>query len=79
MTSMERQSEKVASMAAARVEKPVVDRSTTGSNSGVFGGQSVDGCPAQRTRPDAVDDLKHLAKVRVADSNPVFRSIESGR
>ena len=54
----------------------VVDRSATGSNSGAFGGQSVDGCPAQRTRPNAVDDLKHLAKVRVAGSNPVFRSNE---
>jgi hypothetical protein len=35
----------------------------------------VDGEPAQSTRPDAVDELKHLAKVRVAGSNPVFRSI----
>ena len=42
---------------------------------GRIGGHSVDGRPAQRTRPDAPDKLKHLfAKVRVAGSNPVFRS-----
>ena len=57
----------------------VVDRSTTGSNSGGFGGRSVDGRPAQRNRQDALDELKHLAKVRVAGSNPVFRSIAAGQ
>jgi hypothetical protein len=54
----------------------VVDRSTTGLNSGPFGGLSVDGRPVQRTRQDTVDELNHLAKVRVAGSNPVFRSNE---
>ena len=36
----------------------------------------MDRRPAQRTCPDTVDELKHLffAKVRVAGSNPVFRS-----
>lgn len=52
----------------------VVDRSTTGMNSGAFGGLSVDGRPVQRTRQDTVDELNHLAKVRVAGPNPVFRS-----
>jgi hypothetical protein len=56
-------------------QPPVVDRSTTVLNSGGFGGPCVDGRPARRTRHDAVDELKHLAKVRVAGSNPVFRSI----
>ena len=54
----------------------VVDRSTTGSNSVGFGGLSVDGRQAQRTSSDTADELKHLAKVRVAGSNPVFRSRE---
>ena len=31
----------------------------------------------QRTELDVVDELKHLAKVGVAGSNPVFRSIPS--
>jgi hypothetical protein len=44
---------------------PVVDRSTTGSNSGDPGGQSVDRGAAHGTDLDAVDGLKHLAKVRV--------------
>ena len=39
----------------------------------------MDGRPAQRTRLDAVDEVKHLAKVRVAGSNPVFRSIIAGQ
>jgi len=34
----------------------------------------VDGWPVQGTGLDIVDELKHLAKVRVAGSNPVFRS-----
>jgi hypothetical protein len=41
-----------------------------------MGGHCVDGGAAQRTCPDTVDELKHLAKVRVAGSNPVFRSRE---
>jgi len=53
----------------------VVDRSATRLNSGGFGGRSVDGRPAQKTRQDTADELKHLAKVRVAGSNPVFCSI----
>jgi hypothetical protein len=52
----------------------VVDRSTTGLISGGFAGRSVDGRPAQETHQDTVDDLNHLAKVRVAGSNLVFRS-----
>jgi hypothetical protein len=52
----------------------LVDRSTTGSNSCEPSGRSVDGGIAQRTGLDAVDELKHLAKVRVAGPNPVFRS-----
>jgi hypothetical protein len=39
-------------------------------SSGQFGGRPVDGRPALRTRQDTVDELKHIAKVRVADSNP---------
>ena len=37
----------------------------------------MDGGPAQRTGQDTMDELKHLAKVRVAGSNPVFRSRET--
>src|ERR1700722_7227783 len=48
----------------------VVDRSTTGSNSGGFGGRSMDGRPAQWIPQDTLDELNHLAKVRVAGSNP---------
>jgi len=44
----------------------VVDRSTTGFDSGGFGGRSVDGRPGHRTRRETMDELKHLAKVRVA-------------
>ena len=39
----------------------------------------MDGGPAQRTAKDTMDELKHLAKVRVAGSNPVFRSILAGQ
>ena len=42
-------------------------------------GPSVDGGAAQRICLDAADELKHLAKVRVAGSNPVFRSIVAGQ
>jgi hypothetical protein len=52
-----------------------VDRSTTGLNSGGIGRRSVDGRSVKKTRQDTVDELKHLAKVRVAGSNPVFRSL----
>src|ERR1700743_1306415 len=58
------------------VSDPLVDRSTTGFNLGGFGGFSVDGRPVLSTRHDTVDEFKHLAKVRVAGSNPVFRSKE---
>ena len=44
-----------------------------------MGGHCVDGGAVQRICPDALDKLKHLAKVRVAGSNPVFRSITAGR
>ena len=59
--------------AGASFEEPelVVDRSTTGLNLGGFDGRFVDGRPAHGTRPDVIDELKHLAKVRVAGSNPV--------
>ena len=53
----------------------VVDRSTTGWDLGEFDGRSLDRRPAQKTRWGPVDELKHLAKVRVAGSNPVFRSM----
>jgi hypothetical protein len=58
---------------------PVVDRSTTGSTSDNPGGQSVDVGGARWAAVDALDELKHLAKVRVAGSNPVFRSIRAGQ
>jgi hypothetical protein len=54
----------------------VVDRSTTGSNSSDPGGQSADAVATHATGLDTVDELNHLAKVRVAGSNPVFRSIK---
>jgi hypothetical protein len=38
------------------------------------GGNWVDGTSRQGTRPDPNDGKHHLAKVRVAGSNPVFRS-----
>jgi hypothetical protein len=47
----------------------------TGLISGGFAGRSVDGRPAQETRQDPVDDLNHLAKVKVAGSKESrFRS-----
>jgi hypothetical protein len=52
----------------------VVDRSTTRLNWGGFGGRPLDGRPVRRTHMDTLDELNHLAKVRVAGSNPVFRS-----
>jgi hypothetical protein len=41
------------------------------------GGNWVDGTASQRTRPTQRYENHHLAKVRVAGSNPVFRSINS--
>jgi hypothetical protein len=38
----------------------------------------MDERPAQRIAQDTLDELNHLAKVRVAGSNPVFRSISPG-
>ena len=37
------------------------------------------GSPAQRTGLDVVDELKHIAKLWVAASNPVVRSIVAGQ
>jgi hypothetical protein len=55
----------------------VVDRSTTGRISGGFNGNWADGIAAQGTGVDPMDEKNHLAKVRVAGSNPVVRSTES--
>jgi hypothetical protein len=43
------------------------------------GGNWVDATATQGTDRDIVDENHHLAKVRVAGSNPVFRSILPGR
>ena len=53
---------------------PVVDRSTTRTNPDKPGGHSMDGSACQRIVENWVDESHHLAKVRVAGSNPVFRS-----
>ena len=42
-------------------------------------GQSVDVGAARWAAVDALDELKHLAKVRVASSIPVFRSKMAGQ
>ncbi len=42
------------------------------------GGDRVEGTSRQGTGPDPNDGKHHLAKVRVAGSNPVFRSIGPG-
>ena len=39
----------------------------------------VDGAAHSGTRRTQTDENPHLAKVRVADSNPVFRSIGAGQ
>ena len=39
------------------------------------GGNWVDGTAIQRTGWEFIDQIHHLAKVRVVGSNPVFRSI----
>ena len=41
--------------------------------------ESVDGTPRQRTWDDAVDGFRHVAKVRVASSNLVIRSVGKAR
>ena len=41
-------------------------------------GNWVDGTARRRTEADLQDETRHLAKVRVAGSNPVFRSKNSG-
>jgi hypothetical protein len=43
------------------------------------GGNWVDGNAGTRTDRDLLDQIHHLAKVRVAGSNPVFRSIVAGQ
>jgi len=42
-------------------------------------GNREDGTARHRTRTDPQDENRHLAKVRVAGSNPVFRSKKMGR
>jgi hypothetical protein len=42
--------------------------------SGGLGGNWLDGTAGQRFGENPVDEYCHLAKVRVAGSNPVFRS-----
>jgi len=42
-------------------------------------GNWVDGTALRQTGADLQDANRHLAKVRVAGSNPVFRSIQSSR
>jgi hypothetical protein len=51
----------------------VVERSTTGVPGGC-NGNWLNGTACQWTGPDQMDAHPHLAKVRVAGSNPVFRS-----
>ena len=61
---------------AGRVLVPLVDRSTTAANSGELGGHAVDRSARRLTEANQLDESHHLAKVRVAGSNPVFRSNE---
>src|SRR5271156_1619465 len=42
------------------------------------GGNWVDGAALRRTYPDLQDGIRHLANVRVARSNPFFRSKNFG-
>ena len=60
-------------MLAAR-SRPVYNR----GESGGLGGNWPDGAAGQGTGENSVDGVNHLAKVRVAGSNPVFRSKEVG-
>jgi hypothetical protein len=46
--------------------------------SGGLGGNWMDSSAGQGTGENPVDGFRHLAKVRVAGSNPVFRSKNSG-
>jgi hypothetical protein len=55
---------------ARRPRDRIVDRSTTGAN----WMDRVDGPAFQGTRRTQTDENHHLANVRVAGSNPVFRS-----
>jgi hypothetical protein len=54
-----------------------VDRSTTGLISTGLSGNGVDRDAAQATGVDLMDENNHLAKVKVAGSNPVVRSKNS--
>ncbi len=54
----------------------VVDRSTTGRTLGVWPDNCPDKSPAHRAEDHQMDGLDRLAKVRVAGSNPVVRSIQ---
>ena len=56
-------------------EAPIDSRSlyNSGESAGL-GGNWVDRTAGQRTGDNSVDENRHLAKVRVAGSNPVFRS-----
>ncbi len=57
----------------------VVDRSTTWHNSDSLNGNWVDRIAALGTGVDQTDEKNHLAKVRVAGSNPVVRSKRTRR
>ncbi len=53
---------------------PVVTRVTSGRIRQHFLDDETDGGPARRTEQHWMDGFQHLAKVRVAGSNPVVRS-----
>jgi hypothetical protein len=57
----------------------IVDRSTTGAGLRGRGGNWLDATERRETGVDLKDKNPHLAKVRVAGSNPVFRSIVPGQ
>ena len=54
-----------------------VDPSTTGAHQGGLGGRAVDITAGGSTTTNSVDRHDRLAKVRVAGSNPVVRSLET--
>ena len=58
-------------------EDPVVDRSTTRWKRAAWLDSHVDGSTAHRLRQHSLDRLSALAKVGVAGSNPVVRSIHA--
>jgi hypothetical protein len=60
-------------MGPLRGSRPLYNR---GEFNGL-GGNSVDEAAGQGTGENSVDGNRHLAKVGVAGSNPVFRSRES--